>query len=95
MAEFNVAYLPLSHSVTNSDGTLSDAWQTYFRSLHNLASNNFNDNGTHLPTIDPECLVKTPSGALENGASYYNKNNNTVEVIVNGARHTFNTTAVP
>ncbi len=95
MAEFNIDYWLIDKAVTNKDGTLSDSWQNYFRSLHNLASNNFNDSGTHLPTINPNSLVLTPTGAKENGAAYYNKDNNTVEVIVSGQRHTFDTTAVP
>jgi hypothetical protein len=95
MAEFNIDYLPIGQPIANRDGTLSDSWQNYFRSLHNVASNNFNASGTHLPTIDPDSLVLTPTGQKENGAAYYNKDNNTVEVIVNGERHTFNTTVVP
>jgi hypothetical protein len=95
VAEFNIDYLPVDKALTNKDGTLSPAWENYLRSLHNLASNNFNANGTHLPTIDPDALVETPTGAFENGAAYYNTTDNQAEIIINGVRHSFDTTVIP
>lgn len=94
MAEFNTDFLPLHAPLVDKTGNLSPTWENYFKSLHNTVSNNFNTNGTHLPTIEAGALVKTPTGGLENGASYYNSDTNTPEIIVNGQRHSFNTTAI-
>ena len=94
MAEFNVDYLPIDMQFVDEKGMLTPEASQYMRSVHNLVSNNFNANGTHLPTIDPESLVKTPTGALENGAAYYNTTANQTEVIENGVRKKFTTTPV-
>lgn len=95
MAEFNIDYLPVDQPLTNKDGTLAPAWENYFRSLHNLASNNFNAKGVHFPTIDADSLATTPEGSFENGAAYYNNNENRPEIIINGQRFSFDTTMVP
>lgn len=95
MAEFNVDFLPLDVPFTDNKGMLTPAAEQYMRSLHNLVSSNFNANGTHLPTIEGQALVKTPTGGLENGASYYNTDSDQPETIKNGKRHSFNLTLIP
>lgn len=92
MAEFNVDFLPLTMAFTNKDGTLSGAAANYMRSLHNLVSNNFNDHGVHFPTIDGASLALTPTGDLENGATYYDTTDGQPETIIDGVRHKFTTT---
>lgn len=89
MSVFNVAYPPLSERFVDEKGHVSESWQKFFRSAYSQMANNFNEKGTHLPTIDRGQL-----GDNSNGTAYYNNQTNTLEVIIDGALHTINTTAI-
>lgn len=92
MTTFTVGFLPLDQPLVDKKGILTSTGVDYFRSVHNVVSTNFNDFGVHFPTIEPGSLALTPTNTLENGATYYNTTDNQPETIIEGVRHSFNTT---
>lgn len=89
MSVFNVAYPPLSEKFVNEKGEISESWQRFFRSAYSQMSNNFNEKGTHMPTI-----TRGELGDNSNGTAYYNTDAHQLEVIINGAIHKIDTTPV-
>ena len=87
MSVFNVAYPPLDEKFVDEKGNISESWQRFFRSAYTQMANNFNEKGTHFPTIQAGEL-----GDNANGTAYYNTNTNQLEVIIDGALHSINTT---
>jgi hypothetical protein len=73
--------------MVDKEGNMSAPWQKFFKSAYSQMSNNFNQKGTHLPTISAGEL-----GDNSNGTTYYNKNSHRAEIIINGKLHKIETT---
>ncbi len=88
MAIYNIPYPPVNSKLVDKDGNMTEGWFNYFRGVSSIFTNNFNEQGLHMPTFSTSAL-----GNSDNGVTWYDTDTNKPKIIVNGSKHTFNTTA--
>lgn len=65
MSIYRIPQIPLNEPITNpQDGTLTFGWSRTFDSIAALLTNNFNEQGLHLPTISTDDLGNTDAGVM-------------------------------
>ena len=87
MSQYNVPFLSTSYKITNPDGTMSTEMFNFVKGVSDLFNNNFNATGLKVPDVPTEI-----SNATENGTTWYNNQNNMLQVRVNGKTHNITTT---
>ena len=90
MTTYTFSNIDLTAPVVKPDGTFTQQYHEFFRSLKGGLDKNFNVHGLHIPDINSGDL--SPESKTDNGATYYSNDDGQPETIVNQEVHVISTT---